>query len=114
MPESARKTSPYCNYELLVDDNNDGEADCTTSDGRCTADPKVYRKYYCYNNDGEGAVSLGVAGGLAVEEREAYLSNPTYVSNVKQAYSEREVSSIYFSRLETGQDLCGEGDIAGQ
>ena len=61
-----------------------------------------------------GAVSLGVAGGLAVEEREAYLSNPTYVSNVKQAYSEREVSSIYFSRLETGQDLCGEGDIAGQ
>ena len=30
------------------------------------------------------------------------------------AFKERDVSSIYFSSLEEGQNRCGEGDIAGQ
>ncbi len=63
---------------------------------------------------GVGAVFLGVGAGLAAEAREAYLTDPDYLNNVEQAYSERDVSSIYFGILETGQDLCGEGDIAGQ
>ena len=56
----------------------------------------------------------GVGQGLIAEAKEAYLTDPTYVNNVKLAYSEREVSSIYFGTLETGQELCGGEDIAGK
>ena len=31
----------------------------------------------------------------------------------KKAYDEREVSSVLFGSLEKGQELCGDGDIAG-
>ena len=61
-----------------------------------------------------GAVFLGAAGGLAAEGREAYLTDPDYLNNVEQAYSEREVSSIYVGTLDTAKNLCGEEDIAGQ
>lgn len=61
-----------------------------------------------------GAVFFGISAGLAAEAQEAYLQDPSYIQNVENAYSERDVSSIYFGSLETGQELCGDGDIAGQ
>ena len=66
------------------------------------------------------AVFFGVSGGLAAEGVEAYLKDPNYLTNddylenVKKAYAERDVSKIFFSSLEVGEELCRDGDIAGQ
>src|SRR3989344_2587277 len=78
MPESARKTSPYCNYELLVDDNNDGEADFTGE-----GNAKKYVKWHCYfgndnDNDNDNDKYLGVGCTVKVggtTETPKYLEN---------------------------------------
>lgn len=43
-----------------------------------------------------------------------YLLYYDYQYEIEKAYNERDVSSIFLGSLEKGQELCGEGDIAGQ
>ncbi len=43
-----------------------------------------------------------------------YLLYDEYQTRIGEAYNEVDVSSIFLGPLEKAQDLCGEGDIAGQ
>ena len=45
---------------------------------------------------------------------QVYLLYHDYQYLIEKAYDERDVSSIFLNSLEKAQDLCGEGDIAGQ
>ena len=52
---------------------------------------------------------LGVVGGGALA-----VSGASEVAAVLFANDARDLSSIYFTNLELGQQMCGSGDIAGQ
>jgi len=43
-----------------------------------------------------------------------YLLYQDYQYQIEKAYDERDVSSVFLGSLEKAQDLCGDGDIAGQ
>ena len=43
-----------------------------------------------------------------------YLLYKEYQEEIGKAYDEREVSSVLLGSLEKAQELCGDGDIAGQ
>ncbi len=45
---------------------------------------------------------------------QVYLLYNDYKQSIGKAYDERDVSSVFLGPLKLGQELCGEGDIAGE
>ncbi len=58
------------------------------------------------------AIGITVAGGLAA----GYVGTKSYMEMVNKFFdaSERDVSSVFVSFLEVGQQKCGSGDLAGE
>ncbi len=58
----------------------------------------------------ESAFWKGVSSALP----NAYSIYNDYQQSIGKAYDERDVSSVFLGPLKLGQELCGEGDIAGE
>ncbi|MBI1972980.1 hypothetical protein HYS50_03170 [Candidatus Woesearchaeota archaeon] len=60
LPVADVAKSAFCSQSFFIDEDNDGEADCTP-DKRCPRENRVYKKFYCYTRGATGSESLGVS-----------------------------------------------------
>ncbi len=57
---------------------------------------------------------IGIAGTVLVAGETTYTAYSGYKNIMSTMYGERDVSSVYVGFLQTGQEECGSGDIAGE